>query len=84
MMSNFETCQTCGVKYQDFRTGLDFRTVREMMWVASDDTRDWKYKRRNGVLGYWRMIKLAMWNEHMVSCNCEQIDAITDYGIDDY
>jgi hypothetical protein len=50
--------------YEDFRTGLTFRDVRQMLWVASSDSSKWRHKRRNTVLGHWRAIKLAMWREH--------------------
>lgn len=42
--------------YDQFRTGLTFRDVYRMLWTR-------KYKRRRGVLGYWRQLKLEMWEE---------------------
>lgn len=49
--------------YEEFRTGLTFRQVRAMLWVQSNDPKDWKYKRRNTVLGLWRQIKREMYAE---------------------
>jgi hypothetical protein len=51
--------------YEDFRTGLTFRDVRQMLWVHSDDPREWKYKRRHTVLGLWRSIKLGLWDRYL-------------------
>lgn len=45
------------IDYDDFRTGLTFAEVRQMLWVHSDDPRDWRYKRRRTVLGLWHSIK---------------------------
>lgn len=50
--------------YEQFRTGLTFREVRRMLWVHSDDPRDWKYKRRRTVLGFWRQLKLQLWAQY--------------------
>ena len=61
-------CAHCGLKYQDFRTGLTFSEVRNLYWVANPDSDTWKYKRRNTVLGKWREIKLEMWAEHLYMC----------------
>ena len=53
------------LSYEAFRTGLTFREVRRMLWVHSDDPRDWKYKRRKTVLGLWRSIKLGLWDRYL-------------------
>jgi hypothetical protein len=70
--------------YEAFRTGLTFQDVYEMIWSYSDDPRDWpkapavpKLKRdgkktagrRHTVLGKWREIKLAMWEDHKRQMN---------------
>lgn len=47
--------------YADFRTGLDFATVRQMLWVDSDDPKRWKYKRRGTVLGFWHQLKQQLY-----------------------
>lgn len=46
------------IPYAEFRTGLTFRDVYHMIWQ-----RQWK--RRNGVLGYWRQLKLELYNEYL-------------------
>lgn len=66
--TSVETCPHCGQTYRALRTGLTFEQVTQSMRVASDDPRDWRYRRRNGVLGRWREIKLNMWGEHLSLC----------------
>lgn len=51
------------ITFEQFRTGLTFADVRQMLWVNSEDTADFKHKRRGTVLGYWRQLKLQMWDE---------------------
>lgn len=64
-------CPWCGLRYDAFRTGLTFGEVRQLMWSPSRDPNDWVYRRRNGVLGKWREIKLEMWDEHLHWCEME-------------
>ncbi len=45
------------MSYAEFRTGLMFRDVYHMLATR-------KYRRRHGVLGYWRQLKLEMWEEY--------------------
>jgi hypothetical protein len=52
------------VTYDEFRTGLTFAEVRRMLWVGSDDPRDWRYKRRHTVLGFWHQLKLQLWAQY--------------------
>lgn len=62
--------------YNSFRTGYTFFDIYQMLWVNSDDPKDWpkasasakdgiKKKRtagrRHSVLGFWRQLKLEMW-----------------------
>ena len=61
-------CPHCGAKYSELRTGLTFGEVRGMLWVYSDDSNEWQYKRRNTVLGKWCQIKQEMWAEHLYCC----------------
>lgn len=63
-----DDCPNCGLKYRDFRTGFTYAEVYQMLWVASDDARDWRYKRRGTVLGKWRQLKLQMWDRHLAGC----------------
>lgn len=58
--------------YASFRTGLSYRDVYQMLWVHSDDSRDWKYKRRGTVLGLWRSIKLGLWDRYLAELDGEQ------------
>jgi len=51
----------CGARYDEHRTGLTFATVRGMMRTFSQDPKDWRYKRRRGVLGFWHELKLNSW-----------------------
>jgi hypothetical protein len=53
------------VEYDDFRTGLTFGEVRRMLWSSNPDPTTWKYKRRHTVLGVWRSLKLAMYDEYL-------------------
>lgn len=59
----------CGCLYEEHRTGLTFPEVRKMMWRASDDSKDWRQKRRHSVLGFWRELKLQLWD--MLHGHCE-------------
>ena len=61
------TCP-CGASYRDLKTGLTFAEVKAMMRVHSEDPRDWRYKRRRSVLGYWHQIKREMWETLHRSC----------------
>lgn len=77
------TCPVCGIAYTNFRTGYTFRDVKEMLWVNSENPDDWKYKRKNTVLGRWRQIKMEMWRCHIETCNFEmlksRIEKIEEY-----
>jgi len=66
--ANAVVCEHCGLEYDDFRTGMTFKEVRNLYWVSNPDSETWKYKRRNTVLGKWREIKLKMWDEHLYLC----------------
>lgn len=58
-----EPC-VCGATYAEFRLGMTFAEVRQMMWDQEDRNRPgwWRQKRRNGVLGYARELKLHAWD----------------------
>jgi hypothetical protein len=64
-----DNCIHCGEEYDRFRTGYSFSDIKAMLWVDSDNPTDWKHKRRNTVLGFWREIKLGMWKEHLFLCD---------------
>jgi hypothetical protein len=61
-------CPTCGMDYKDFRTGLTFAEVKADMFVESEDSADWVYKRRRCVLRRWNKIKISMWKYHIEEC----------------
>ena len=51
-------CASRPLSYAEFRTGLTYREVYHMIWGR-------KWKRRHGVLGYWRELKIAMYRQHL-------------------
>jgi hypothetical protein len=51
--------------YNEFRTGLTFTEVRRMLWLNSEDNRNWKHVTRHTVLGKWHQIKLEMYHEYL-------------------
>ncbi len=64
-------CPACRLKYDDFRTGMTFKEVRNMIITIGIDkkTGKTKYGRRNGVLGYWFELKQLFWDQHTGECN---------------
>jgi len=53
------------IAYKDFRTGLTYSEVYYMLWVCSEDSTTWRYKRRGTVLGFWRMLKQQMYAQYV-------------------
>ena len=49
--------------YDKFRTGLTYDQVFAMMMDGSDDSKDWRYKRRRTVLGFWHELKLQLYEQ---------------------
>lgn len=45
------------IPYDEFKTGMSFPEVRRMLWVNSDDPKDWRHKGRHSVLGLWHELK---------------------------
>lgn len=68
MSPNTEKCEHCGMTYDRFRTGATFGEIVRMLWVDNPDSSTWRYKRRNTVLGFWRQMKLQMWDGHLAQC----------------
>ena len=70
----FEACPHCGLVYESFKTDdgtgrpYKYADIRTLLWVGSSDYSEWKYKRRNTVLGLWHQIKKAQWAEHLYVC----------------
>lgn len=67
---------SCGVVYDDFRTGQTFASVRRLM---RDDPHPvhggWRSKRRRGVLGYWHQLKQRMFE--LAHGYCEEMLSTT-------
>lgn len=74
-----EKCDACGLKYTAVKTGLNFTSVRAMMYVDSLDVKDWKPKGRKSVLGFWHQLKRGLWAEHLAACQAAH-DAPAEEG----
>lgn len=63
-------CDGCGLRYDDFRTGMSFRQVRrDIIAIGTDGkTGKTKYGRRRGVLGFWHELKQQLWEQHVGMC----------------
>lgn len=64
MRRSAKRCEGTEVSYRDFRTGLTYRDVYQMLWSYSPDPHEWRYKRRGTVLGKWHQIKREMFDEY--------------------
>ena len=76
---NSESCPFCGLRYKNFRCSL--RTKEEVyaqMFVHSEDSSKWRYKRKGGILGYWHMVKQREWQQHLNECYFDAIDVEYD------
>lgn len=62
------SCPACGCRYDEFRTGLTFRHVRQAMMVPTNDPQTWRQKRRHSVLGYWRELKMQLFEDYHHGC----------------
>ncbi len=67
-MDKSDQCPSCGLVYAQFRTGFTFQDIVDMFWVTTNDSTQWKYKRRHAILGRWHQIKLEMWDQHLSGC----------------
>lgn len=36
-----------------------------MLWSPSDNPKDWRYKRRRTVLGFWHQLKKEMYEQYL-------------------
>jgi hypothetical protein len=63
-----QSCDVCGLRYVDLRTGLNYQDVYRMLWSGSTDASTWKYKRRHTILGAWYAYKRALWVWHLKLC----------------
>ena len=64
-------CEGCGLKYDDFRTGMTWTEVRNLIIAIGTDrkTGKTKYGRRGGVLGFWHETKMLFWDQHVGECS---------------
>ena len=76
------TCPNCKIEYHQFKTGFTFADIYDMFWTPNPDPNQWRYKRRNTILGKWREIKLSMWERHLETCK-GNIDS-NHYGFVEY
>ena len=67
---NNDRCPVCGIRYRDFRCAeiTSWQEALESMWSASDNPKDWRNKRKGGVLGYWYRQKQREWDYHIETC----------------
>lgn len=75
-------CPVCGITYKEFRTGMTFAEVKAEMYVSSEDSDDWVYKRRRCVLRRWRKIKIVLWEYHLKECYLK--DVSEESSIEDF
>lgn len=54
------TTRQTPIPYDEFRTGLTYHDVYHMLWHR-------KHKRRHTVLGYWRQLKLELYDRYLSS-----------------
>jgi hypothetical protein len=52
-------------EYDHFRTDLTYAQVYEMMKDYSDDSKDWRHKKRGSVLGFWHQLKMVLWERYL-------------------
>lgn len=59
------------LSYYEFRTGIRYQEVSDMVWSYQDDPATWPLahhtKRRHTVLGKWRQIKQEMYAEYLLA-----------------
>lgn len=61
-------CPTCGLTWRKLTTGYTYRDVYELLVDYSEIPSEWRYKRRQTVLGTWHALKLSLWDEHLTAC----------------
>ena len=76
---NNKSCPFCGLYYKNFRCSLRTKEeVYDQMFVHDNDSSKWRYKRKGGILGYWHMIKIREWQQHLNECYFDAIDVEYD------
>ena len=61
-------CTYCGLTYRALRTGDTFASIKDEIAGAAGEPSTWRYRRRNGVLGWWHAKKLLYWEYHVRLC----------------
>lgn len=70
---NADVCpHGCGLTYRKLKTGLRYYDVFTLLMDYSDDSAEWKYKRRRTILGKWFEIKQSQWAYHCDEGGCEK------------
>lgn len=69
MTTKGETCERCGMRYEDLGTGLTFAEIQQMLWSPDPDPSTWRHKGRHTVLGMWHQLKGELWIEHLATCD---------------
>lgn len=69
---NGERCPHCDLTYRKFKTGFTYYAVFDLLKDYSEDSGEWRYKRRHTVLGKWRQIKREMWYAHVELGACDK------------
>lgn len=66
-------CEACGLRYDDMKTGMTFKEIRNLIITIGWCTKKGHVKngRRSGVLGYWHELKLGQWKQHIGLCEGE-------------
>ena len=79
-----QACPCCGLVYEKFPSGLTYRDCWDALSDCSEDPDEWRYKRRNTVLGYWHKQKMIGWELHLGECAGENAEPIwpDDEGYD--
>lgn len=60
-----QECPYCKLKYKDFRSGYDFKSIVEFLW---SEKKPWPQKDRKRRLGKLREVKLLLWDQHIDWC----------------
>lgn len=74
------TCDVCGLRYDDMRTGMTFKEVRNLIITIGHCTKVGHVKngRRRGVLGYWHELKVSYWQQHVGMCEAGQRELLDE------
>jgi hypothetical protein len=53
------------IGYDEFRTGLTYHEVWEMLRNDDDDSKVWRYKSRGVILGMWHELKMQLYQQYL-------------------